>query len=172
MKKAIFLLFVLFASLISMAQAPRVAPKSAAKPVTKERKWQYKVGIVVPLPADLFVQTQPGVKSVLVEASRKLSPKIDITFNAGYMFFHYHGNEYFDNRIAAGGLRYNTNAGTYFGFTTGAGCFTENIYDTRLLWSPYVGVKGKRISGDLRLFNWRNVGNELNTLGIVISYNL
>ena len=176
MKKAIFLfVFAVLSCSLCFSQA-NVKPVKLAKAVNKgpkTPKWNYKVGLVMPMPVEISLQSRPSLKSVMVEASHKLSNKIDMTFNAGYLFFDYRYSDYFDNRIAGGGLRYNTNnGGTYFGVTAAAGFFSEDFDFVHLLWSPYVGIKGKRLSGDLRYFNWRNLDNSLNTLGIVISYNL
>jgi hypothetical protein len=134
----------------------------------KTSKWGFKVGLVSPIPVDIQMQSKVQLRSCLGEISYKLSKKIDATFNPGYLMFTFRNVEGFENTVALGGLRYNIN-NIYFGATAGPSWWSENINDNSLLWSPYVGVKGKAISVDLRYFNWRKVENTANTLGIVVS---
>lgn len=135
----------------------------------KDSKWGFKVGLVSPLPVDIQLQTRVQPKSFLGEISNKLSNKVDFTLSGGYLVFNYQVAETFSNIILAPGFRYNT-GNTYFGCTLGPSWFSENINDYQTLWSPYIGIKGKKISSDIRYFNWRKVPNNGNTLGIVLSY--
>ena len=135
----------------------------------KDSKWGFKVGLVSPLPTDIRTDSRVIFRSVLGEISNKLSPKMDLTLTGGYLMFDYINNQTFQNIVAAPGLRYNTDK-AYFGVNVGPSWFSENIDDYATIWSPYVGVKSKHISVDLRYFNWRKTTNEGNTLGLVFSY--
>ena len=135
----------------------------------KESKWGYKVGLVSPLPIDVQLQTRVQLRSFMGEVSHKLSPKVDLLMNGGYLMFSYRYSENFDNIVVLPGFRYNM-SNIYFGANCGLGFFSEAFNDNEVLWSPFVGVKGKKISADIRYFNWRKITNDANTLGIVISY--
>lgn len=163
--KKIFILSLLIITAINATAQKKIASK-------KISKWSYKVGIVSPLPVDIQLQTRIQLRSMMAEAAYKVSPKIDATFHAGYLMFSFRTDAAFSNIVALPGLRYNATQNIYFGATSGAGFFSEALNDCYLLWSPYIGIKSKKISADLRYFNWRNTENTANTVGIVLSYNL
>jgi hypothetical protein len=170
MKKLFILLVVAFTTTCSFAQT-KPAEKAKSK-ATKSSKWSFKAGLVSPLPVDVQLQSRIQLRSFLGEAACKISPKLDLTMHAGYLMFTYRTVESFENIVILPGVRYNANNNIYFGASAGPGFWSENIDDNTLLWSPYVGIKGGKISTDLRYFNWRKTDNTANTLGIVVSYNL
>ena len=134
------------------------------------QKWQFKAGIVAPLPVDMQLQTRIQFKSILCEVSHKISPKVDLLLNGGFLKFNFRTLEHFENIVAIPGVRYNLANNIYFGANCGPVLFSENIWDNEIMWSPFVGIKGKKITADLRYFDWRKIDNNANTLGIVFSY--
>lgn len=133
----------------------------------------YKLGLVAPLPIDLQTNCTPEIRSVMVEMATKLGKKIDFTLVSGYLSFNYPNglNGKFKNIPLMPGLRYNTSK-LYFGANIGPSFWSESIQDQNILWSPYVGMNTGKISLDFRYFNWRQISNSANALGIVVSYNL
>lgn len=138
--------------------------------MTSFAQWNFKAGLVAPLPVDMQLQTRVQFRSFMGEISKTVSPKVDITLTGAYLTFSYQVSESFQNIVAAPGIRYNANKNTYFGVTCGPSWFSENLDDYFTIWSPYIGVKSNHISADLRYFNWRKTPNNGNTLGIVLSY--
>ena len=137
---------------------------------TYAQKWQFKAGIVSPLPVDVMLQTTIQLKSCMGEASYKLSPKFKATFNAGYLVQNYRYDEAFATIVSLPGLRYTINETLYVGGSYGYAHFSEKLNDYEMLWSPYIGIQGKKLSCDMRYFNYRQINNSLNTIGLVISY--
>ena len=81
------------------------------------------------------------------------------------------GTENINNIPVLGGLKYNINENVYFGTSVGASFYDKDAAKkATLLHSPYVGLKMKHISMDLRYFNWRGRSNTENSLGVVVSY--
>lgn len=134
------------------------------------QKWSFKAGIVAPLPVDVSQTSKVMLGSALAECAYKASSKVSITATSGYLRFN--ADEDFTNIPVLLGACYQAGKSVYFGASAGPGFFSESMNNSQILWSPYVGLKTGKVSADLRYFDWRKKSNNINSLGIVLSYNL
>ena len=162
MKKTMFIVMLL--SVVSFSFAQKKNGGEFFK------KTELKAGVLSPIPANVSSAYKIDVGSVFFEAGYKLSKKVTINVNSGYMRFR-EGTENINNIPVLGGLKYNINENVYFGTSVGASFYDKDAAKkATLLHSPYVGLKMKHISMDLRYFNWRGRSNTENSLGVVVSY--
>jgi hypothetical protein len=155
MKKIILLLLLATTFLISYSQ----------------KKVEYKVGIVTPLPVNVTQITTIGVGSTMVEADYKFSKQIKSTLSTGFLRFN-STQDFYGVPLLAGAKCY-TNNSMYFG--ANAGCFwfnKEYPVSNRLMWSSYVGFEQGHVSVNFQYINWYKLNNSNNNLSILVAYKL
>ena len=103
----------------------------------------------------------------------KLSKKISLTANAGYLrFTSVDGSEYAKIPVMVG-VRYPINETFYFGASAGPSFYNKKSNgETELVYSPYIGFQVKKLSADFRYLNFTRKDYVQKTLGIVFSYTL
>ena len=157
MKKVILLLSA-FATLSASAQ---------------KSKMEYKVGILSPLPVNVYQNVKLYAGSSLLEASYKYSTKVRLTLTSGFLRFQNELDKDFTNVPVMAGARYSVNSTVYFGANAGVAFFNkEASVDNRIIYSPYIGIKKGHVSADLQYINWYKFENANNNLALCISYTL
>ena len=158
MKKIILLLLLATTFLISYSQ----------------KKVEYKVGIVTPLPVNVTQITTIGVGSAMIEADYKFSKQIKSTLSTGFLRFN-STQDFYGVPLLAGAKYYTstTNNSMYFG--ANAGCFwfnKEYPVSNRLMWSSYIGFEQGHVSVNFQYINWYKLNNSNNNLSILVAYKL
>ena len=143
--------------------------------ITASAQWNYKVGLITPIPFYVKTAYTVDVSSALGTASYTKG-KWDIKGTTGYLRFRSNeakGN--IQNIPLLFGGSYHISPSFYVGVQAGPSIFTEqkiDNYGIKFLYSPHAGWHQKRWSVDLHYLNWEEVQDELNSLVLVISYNL
>lgn len=169
MKKLLVILGVI-ASINTFGQTPSVK-------TSKTTKFNYRVGIATGLPVDVNVEeSRLKTSSTMGEVSyknTKLSKKISLTVNAGYLrFTSTDGNEYAKIPVMLG-LRYPINDIFYFGASAGPSYYNKKENGTtEFVYSPYIGLQVKKISCDFRYLNFNRKDYCQKTIGLVFGYTL
>lgn len=144
--------------------------------LTASAQWNYKVGVVTPIP--FYVQTAYTVDvSSALGSAIYTKGKWDLKATTGYLRFRPNTPNLgiVANIPLVFGASYHISPTIYVGLQAGPSIFTElRVDDTDIKWlySPHVGWHQKRWSVDLTYLNWEEVPDELNSLVLVISYNL
>jgi len=150
----------------------------------KTTRVNFRVGIVTSLPTG--VENQGGrvyAGSTLLEFNKKISKKMSITANAGFLRINnFNGIRttdtvlMIDGRVPVlAGARYHINDQWYFGAGVGYSILTEPDYngEAHFTYTPYLGYQVKKISVDARYYvsGLKEVRN-YKTLMLVFSYTL
>ena len=148
-----------------------VASLSAAS--AQKSKMEYKIGVLSPLPVNVYQNVKLYVGSSLVEASYKYSNKVRMTLTSGFLRFQNELDKDFTNVPVMAGARYSVNNTVYFGASAGVAFFNkEASVDSRIMYSPYIGIQKGHVSADLQYINWYKFDNSNNNLALCISYTL
>lgn len=151
MKKSIFL-FLTLASSLTYGQ---------------KHKLSYKVGVVTGLPANVL-RANINTGSTLVEVSKKVSPKVSATANAGY--FRTTSDVTISQVPLWLGAKYHMNDNWYFGAGAGVSVPTKKAYgETEFSYSPYLGYQKDHISADVRYY-LSGLDTPLSTFALVFSF--
>ena len=150
----------------------------------KTSRVNFRVGVVTSLPTG--VENQGGrvyAGSTLLEFSKKISKKMSITANAGFLRINnFKGLRTLDTTLVIdgrvpvlAGARYHINNEWYFGAGVGYSILTDPEYDGEMhfTYTPYLGYQVKKISVDARYYvsGLKEVRN-YKTLMLVFSYTL
>jgi len=169
MKKVLVILGVI-ASINTFGQTPTVK-------TTTTSKFNYRVGIATGLPVDVNVEeSRLKTSSTMGEVSyknTKLSKKITLTANAGYLRFTSTDGMGYAKIPVMVGVRYPINETFYFGASAGPSFYNKKENGTtELVYSPYVGLQVKKISCDFRYLNFTRKDYVQKTIGLVFGYTL
>jgi hypothetical protein len=144
--------------------------------LTSSAQWNYKVGLVAPIPFYVETNYTVDVSSALGTVSYTKG-KWDLKATTGYLRFRNNqpwlGNV--QNIPLLIGGSYHVSPSFYVGVQAGPSIFTElRVDDTDIKWlySPHIGWHQKRWSVDMNYLNWEEVDDAVNSLVLVISYNL
>lgn len=134
-----------------------------------------KAGIVTPIPFYIQTNYTVDVSSALVTISHSLK-KWDFKASAGYLRFRPNTPNFklAQNIPLILGGSYNISPSFYIGMQFGPSHFTETKenYKIKWLYSPHIGWHEKRWSVDLNYLNWEEIPDELNSLVLVIYYQI
>jgi hypothetical protein len=141
-----------------------------------QKKWNYKIGLVTPLPVNVTSYYSIDVSSALIQVNYQLKEKWHINATTGYLRFRPNEEGYtrFSNIPLLVGFKYYIDNNFYVGVMSGPVSFNEaepkdNFMS--ILYTPYFGWQKKSWSVELLYFNWEEVPNEYNNLSICVSYN-
>jgi hypothetical protein len=139
----------------------------------QKSKMEYKIGVLSPLPVNVYQNVKLYVGSSLVEMSYKYSNKVRMTLTSGFLRFQNELDKDFTNVPVMAGARYSVNNTVYFGASAGVAFFNkEASVDSRIMYSPYIGIQKGHVSADLQYINWYKFDNANNNLALCISYTL
>jgi len=135
----------------------------------QKSKFSYKMGIVTSLPANVTTTTI-SAGSTMLEASKKISKKMSVTGNTGYIRI---TSDAVTCQIPVlAGLKYSVTDQWYFGAGAGITIPTKKSYgDTQFGYSPYLGYQKGHISVDARYY-LSGTKAPLSTMALVFSYTL
>lgn len=147
---------------------------SLASFAQKDKKMSYRVGLLLPVPANVEGNYRVDVGSSLVEAGYKVNKNVSIVMNTGFVRFEAtNGGTSFTNVPILIGGRYFINNNIYFGVSAGPAFFNkESAVNDRMLYTPHVGYQKGHLSLDARYMNWYDFPNEYNNLSMCVSYTL
>lgn len=138
-----------------------------------QSKIEYKIGVLSPLPVNVYQNVKLYAGSSLVEMSYKQSNKVRMTLTSGFLRFQNELGNDFTNVPVMAGARYSVNNTVYFGASVGVAFFNkEASADSRIMYSPYIGIQKGHVSADLQYINWYKFDNANNNLALCISYTL
>lgn len=150
----------------------------------KTTRVNYRVGIVTSLPTGTEnIGGRVYAGSTLLEFNKKISKKISITANAGFLRINnFEGitttdtTLVIDGRVPVlAGARYHMNDQWYFGAGMGYSILTNPDYDGQMhfTYTPYLGYQVKKISVDARYFvSGLKEARNYKTMMLVFSYTL
>lgn len=143
---------------------------------TAQKKWNYRIGLVTPLPVNVTSYYSVDISSALVQVNYQLKNKWYINATTGYLRFrpNEEGYKRFSNIPLLVGFKYSIDNSFYIGLMSGPVNFNEAEPKedfTSILYVPYFGWQKKDWSVELLYFNWEEVPNEYNNLAICVSYN-
>jgi len=142
---------------------------------TAQKKWNYKIGWVTPIPFYLQTKYTADVSSALVQVGYSIGEKFKVNAITGYLRFRPNEPEFdlFSNVPLMFGATYDVSNNIYVGLSTGPSYFNEDavVERLRVVYSPYIGYQTGNWSVDLQYFNWEEVPDETNSLVLCISYN-
>lgn len=135
----------------------------------QKQKVAYKVGIVTGLPANV-TNTSINAGSTMLEVSKKISKKMSVTGNTGYIRIT--SDATISQIPVLAGLKYSVTDQWYFGAAAGLTIPTKKAYgDTQFGYSPYLGYQKNHISVDGRYY-LSGTNTPLSTFALVFSYSL
>lgn len=137
------------------------------------KKWEFKVGISTPLPADVDnASNRISVGSVASEVSTPIYKKISAVGNVMYIKCVNVENSRFSQIPVMVGAKYAIDKNYYFGVSTGVTFYNKKeVGSGDFIYSPYIGMQTKRISVDMRYFNTVRP-DAIRFMGLVFSYTL
>lgn len=140
----------------------------------KASPWNFRVGVLTPMPVNVYQDYRMDVGSSLFEVSNRVGKKVCLTLNSGFLRFQgFNGNEDFTNIPVLGGARYNVNNNVYFGVAAGVAFFNDEAeVSDRIMYTPHVGYQNGHWSVDMHYFNWFDFDNANNNLALCLSYSL
>lgn len=139
-----------------------------------QKRWNYKIGWVTPIPFYLQTKYTADVSSALVQVRYSISEKLKASATTGYLRFRPNEPEFdlFSNVPLMFGATYDISDNLYLGLSAGPSYFNEDVVEKfRVIYSPYLGYQTGNWSVDLQYFNWEEVPDETNSLVLCISYN-
>ena len=135
------------------------------------QKFNYKVGIITSLPANVCY-THPLSGSTMLEASTKISKKLNFVANSGYIRLYTTQDTKLSQIPVLVGVKYAINTNWYFGGAAGITIPTKKTYgSTEFGYSPYLGYQKNHISVDGRYY-LSGLQTPINTMCLVFSYTL
>lgn len=135
----------------------------------QKSKVAYKVGIVTGLPANV-TNTSINAGSTMLEVSKKISKKMSVTGNTGYIRIT--SDATISQIPVLAGLKYSVTDQWYFGAAAGLTIPTKKAFgDTQFGYSPYLGYQKGHISVDSRYY-LSGTTTPLSTFALVFSYSL
>jgi hypothetical protein len=135
----------------------------------QKTKMSYRVGVVTSLPANV-TNTSINAGSTMLEASRKISKKLSVVGNTGYIRIT--SDATISQIPVLAGLKYGVTEQWYFGAAAGLTIPTKKGYgDTQFGYSPYLGYQKGHISVDARYY-LSGTQTPLSTMALVFSYSL
>ena len=135
------------------------------------QKFNYKVGIITSLPANV-TYTSVAAGSTMLEASTKLSKKLNFVGNSGYVRLSTTQDTKLSQIPVLVGVKYSINTNWYFGGAAGITIPTKKSYgSTEFGYSPYLGYQKNHISIDTRYY-LSGLQTPINTMCLVFSYTL
>lgn len=153
--KKILLLLLAFVTLNSYAQ----------------KNFNYKVGIVTSIPANVYQTTKVDVGSSLFEVNYKYSKNVRLTLNSGFLRFKTNTDNSFTNVPILLGARCFISNTIYIGASSGVAYFNkESPVSKRIMWSSYVGTEKGHFSVNMQYINWYQFDNSNNNLSLCVSY--
>jgi len=143
---------------------------------TAQKKWNYKIGWITPIPFYLQTNYTVDVSSALVQVKYKLNEKFKVNATTGYLRFRPNEPEWdiFSTVPVMVGGSYDVGNSIYVGLNIGPSYFNEyagNVNPTAMIYSPYIGWFSGHWSVDLQYFNWEEIPDEANSLVLCLSYN-
>lgn len=136
-------------------------------------KITYKAGLLTPIPVNVMADYQVDVSSALIQANYQIKNKWFANLSTGY--FRFRPNEdnlkRFSNIPILAGGKY-TFGNFYAGLMAGPTLFNEGEKENlwRWMWVPAFGWTKNHWGVDLLYFNWEEIPNEYNNLGLLVSY--
>lgn len=142
--------------------------------MAQKSPWGFRTGVLVPVPVNVSHEYRMDMGSALASVSYKACKNLDVTLTSGFLRFQGSGaNEDFTNIPALLGARYHVNKNVYFGVSAGPAFFNKEFsHDQRILYTPHIGYKTGPISVDANYFNWYDLDNKYNNIGLCVSYSL
>ncbi len=155
MKKVFLFLFAVAITAVSYSQ---------------KKSFSYKLGVVTSIPADVDASTSIGLGSTLGEVSYPLSKKIDAVGTVGYTRYKDAEGKFSQIPVSVG-ARYQIDQLFHFGATVGLGFYNKSSLGNDVVYTPYVGLKMKKITCDIHYFNTIRT-EPIKLIGLVFSYSL
>ena len=136
-----------------------------------QKNFNYKVGIVTPIPANFYQTTTVEVGSSLFEINYKYSKDIRLTLNTGFLRFNNTTDKSFTNIPVLAGARYFMSKTMYIGASSGVAFFNKEApYSERMMWNSYVGIEKGHFSVNMQYINWYKFDNSNNNISLCVSY--
>ena len=143
----------------------------AAVVTATAQKFNYKVGVVTSLPASV-TYTHVLAGSTMLEASTKISKKLNFVGNTGYLRLSTTQDAKLSQVPVLVGVKYSINPNWYFGAGAGITVPTKKTYgSTEFGYSPYLGYQKNHISVDTRYY-LSGLQTPISTMCLVFSYSL
>ena len=130
-----------------------------------QKNWNFRVGLVAPIPANVQSSNNVKLGSTLFEISYKASNKVSLVANSGFLSF-----QDFTNVPVLGGARYFVNSNLYMGVSAGVAIFNEG--DNEIMYTPHVGYQKGHVSLDAHYIDWRKTDDSYNNIALCLSYTL
>jgi hypothetical protein len=136
-----------------------------------QKNFNYKVGIVTPIPVNVYQTTKVDVGSSLFEVNYKYSKNVKLTLNTGYLRFKTDTDVSFTNVPILLGARCFISNTSYIGASSGVAYFNkESPVSRRIMWTSYVGTEKGHFSVNMQYINWYQFDNSNNNLSLCVSY--
>ena len=131
----------------------------------------YKIGIITPLPVDIYENDfHLTIASSFFTYEKKVKNKFNFIANSGYLRFVKLDENYSQIPILIG-TKYNVNNQFYFGASFGISIYNKKSYGNyTYTYSPFLGINFKNISVETRYFNSINSNNPPKFLSLVFNY--